>query len=241
MPLWAQLEGDLRARLEAGEFAESFPTDLELTEAYGVSRHTVREAVRHLNKTGMLKRERGRGTVVNRAEFEQSLGTLYSLFQSVESAGVEQTSEMLRCEVVTDTVAASHLELDESTELVLLERLRLAGGAPLAVDRAWMSHENAAPLLDVDWAHTALYAELATAGAPVPNQGWERLTPIIPTAADRVRLGLKKADAAFFLERLGCRDDVPIEWRTTIIRGDRYRFVTDWSAGGRSKLRPAAS
>lgn len=240
MPLWAQLEADLRTRLEAGEFDESFPTDLELTEAYAVSRHTVREAVRHLNKTGLLKRERGRGTVVNRSEFEQSLGTLYSLFQSVESAGVEQTSEVLRCEVVVDAEAAAHLEIDEAARLVLVERLRLAGGSPLAVDRAWLPHEIAAPLLDVDWSHTALYAELAAADAPVPNQGWERLTPIVPAAADRTLLGLRKSDAAFFLERLGCRDGTPIEWRTTIIRGDRYRFVTDWSAGGRSELRPAA-
>lgn len=240
-PLWSQLEADLRARLEAGEFADAFPTDLELTEAYGVSRHTVREAIRHLNKTGVLKRERGRGTVVNRAEFEQSLGTLYSLFQSVESAGVEQTSEVLRCEVVNDSVAATHLGVDESVELVLLERLRLAGGSPLAVDRAWLRREVAEPLLEVDWSRTALYRELQVAGAPVPNQGWERLTPIIPSAMDRTRLGLRKSDAAFFLERLGSRDGVVVEWRTTIIRGDRYRFVTDWSAGGRSELRPSAS
>ena len=241
MPLWAQLETDLRARLEAGEFSESFPTDLELTESYEVSRHTVREAVRHLNKTGVLKRERGRGTVVNRAEFEQSLGTLYSLFQSVESTGVEQTSEVLTLQVVADSVAASHLGVDEDADLVLLARLRLAGGVPLAVDRAWLPYSIAAPLLDVDWSHTALYAELAAAGAPVPNQGWERLTPILPTAEDRGRLRLRKSEAAFFLERLGCRDNVPVEWRTTVIRGDRYRFVTDWSAGGRSELRPTAT
>ena len=241
MPLWAQLETDLRARLESGEFSEAFPTDLELTESYEVSRHTVREAVRHLNKTGVLKRERGRGTVVNRAEFEQSLGTLYSLFQSVESAGVEQTSEVLTLEVVTDPAAASHLERDEDEKLVMLGRLRLAGGAPLALDRAWLPHEIAAPLLEVDWSHTALYAELAKAGAPVPNQGWERLTPIVPTPADRSMLGLRKTDAAFFLERLGCRDARPIEWRTTIIRGDRYRFVSDWSAGGKNELRPSVA
>ncbi len=241
MPLWAQLEAELRRRLEAGEFDERFPTDLELTESYGVSRHTVREAVRHLNKTGVLKRERGRGTVVNRSEFEQSLGTLYSLFQSVESTGVEQTSEVLALEVVQDPMAASQLGLGESTDLVLLERLRLAAGAPLAIDRIWIPADIGRPLLDVDWGHTALYAEMAKAGAPVPNQGWERLTPIIPTAADRSRLGLRKADAAFFLERLGCRDDTPIEWRTTTIRGDRYRFVTDWSAGAKSELRPSAS
>lgn len=241
MPLWAQLEQDLQTRLEAGEFNEAFPTDLELTEGYDVSRHTVREAVRHLNKTGLLKRERGRGTVVNRSEFEQTLGTLYSLFESVESTGVEQTSEVLRCEVVADPIAASHLGLDEGAPLVLVERLRLAGGSPLAVDRAWLSETIAAPLLKVDWTRTALYEELANAGAPVPNQGWERLTPIVPTPADRTRLGLRKTDAAFFLERLGSRDGRPVEWRTTIIRGDRYRFVTDWSAGGRSELRPSAS
>ncbi len=241
MPLWAQLEADLRARLEAGDFAESFPTDLELTLGYEISRHTVREAVKHLNRTGLLKRERGRGTVVNRSEFEQSLGTLYSLFESVESAGVEQTSEVLRCEIVVDPVAAAQLELPEDAKLVLIERLRLAGGAPLAVDRAWLPHSVAAPLLKVDWAHTALYAELERATAPVPNQGWERVTPIVPTPSDRSQLGLRKTEAAFFLERLGCRDGVAVEWRTTVIRGDRYRFVTDWSAGGHSELRPSAA
>ncbi len=240
MPLWAQIEADLRRRVEAGEFSEAFPTDLELTETYDVSRHTVREAIRHLNKTGLLKRERGRGTVVNRAEFEQSLGTLYSLFQSVESNGVEQTSELIRCEVVTDSVAASHLELEENAELVVLERVRLAGGAPLALDRAWLPVTFGEPLLRVDWSHTALYQELAQLGAPVPNQGWERLTPIVPAPADRERLGLRTRDAAFSLERLGLCDDVPVEWRTTIIRGDRYRFVTDWSAGGKGSLRPSA-
>ncbi len=240
MPLWAQLEAELRRRLESGEFDEGFPTDLQLTNAYGVSRHTVREAVRHLNKTGVLRRERGRGTVVNRAEFEQSLGTLYSLFQSVESAGVEQTSEVLRLEVVTDTVAAAQLQVPEDTKLVLLERLRLAGGSPLAVDRAWIAHAIGAPLLDVDWGHTALYTELANAGAPVPNQGWERLTPLLPSASDRELLGLRKTDAAFFLERLGSRDGKPVEWRTTVIRGDRYRFVTDWTTGARGELRPRA-
>jgi len=240
MPLWAQLESELLVRLEADEFADGFPTDLELTETYQVSRHTVREAVRHLNKTGVLKRERGRGTVVNRSEFEQSLGTLYSLFQSVESNGVEQTSEVLRLEVVVDSVAASNLKVGESAELVLLERLRLAGGVPLAIDRAWLPLQVAEPLLAVDWARTALYVELANAGAPVPNQGWERLTPIVPTPADRSKLGLRKTDAAFFLERLGSRDGTPIEWRTTVIRGDRYRFVADWSTGGRSELRPSA-
>ena len=242
MPLWAQLSEDLQKRLESGEFDDgAFPTDLALTNDYGVSRHTVREAVRHLNKAGVLKRERGRGTVVNRAEFEQSLGTLYSLFQSVESKGATQTSEVLEAGIVVDTVAASQLELPDDAEMVLISRLRLADESPLAIDRAWLPLSVGESLLDVDWTHTALYAELRQAGGPVPTQGWERLTPIIPAVSDRSKLGLKKRDAAFYLERLGCSDGKPIEWRTTVIRGDRFRFVADWMSGGATVLRPAST
>jgi len=239
LPLWAQLEADLQRRLDSGEFNDGpFPTDLALTNDYDVSRHTVREAIRHLNKTGVLKRERGRGTVVNRSEFEQSLGTLYSLFQSVESTGVVQTSEVLELGIVHDALAASHLKLAENADLILVSRLRMAGGAPLAVDRAWLPKTIAAPLLDADWTHTALYDELRAIGSQVPNQGWERLSPIVPNAADRARLDIAKSDAAFYLERLGSHDGEPIEFRTTVIRGDRFRFVTDWTSGTASTLRP---
>jgi len=239
MPLWAQLESDLKRRLDAGEFDDGvFPTDLMLTQDYSVSRHTVREAVRQLNKTGVLKRERGRGTVVNRAEFEQSLGTLYSLFQSVESTGVEQTSQVLELDVVTDTIAASHLGVPEKTQLVLVARLRLADGSPLAIDRAWLPLAIAKPLLEADWTHTALYDELRKAGATAPTHGWERLSPIIPSAADRKKLDLKKTEAAFHLERLGAHDGSAVEWRTTVIRGDRFRFVSEWTPGTATAFKP---
>ena len=206
LPLWAQLEAELRRRIDDGEFADGrFPTDLELTDAYQVSRHTVREAIRHLNKTGILKRERGRGTVINRSEFEQPLGTLYSLFQSIEATGTEQTSEVLEMGSVTDSIAASHLGLDEDDPLFLLARVRHAGGEALAVDRAWLPMSFAEPLLEVDWTHTALYDEMTRIGAPTPTTGWERLSPVIPPPADRALLDLPSGVAAFSLERLGMR------------------------------------
>ncbi len=236
LPLWAQLEGELRNRLDAGEFDDGFPTDAQLVSRYEVSRHTVREAIRHLNKTGVLRRERGRGTVVNRSEFEQPLGGLYSLFASIEKAGVAQTSVVLDIGARTDAVAAHELGVGEDDELFYLERLRLAGDAPLAVDRAWMPLDLAEPLLDADFTRTALYDELERIGSSRPNKGWERLTPVLPSFADRERLSLGRNDAAFFLERLGQHDNRIIEWRTTTIRGDRYRFVADWSTGADSGM-----
>lgn len=236
LPLWAQLEADLRARLDDGEFDDRFPTDAEMVAQYGVSRHTVREAIRHLNRSGVLRRERGRGTVVNRARFEQSLGSLYSLFRSIEDSGVEQTSTVLTMDVRHDSIAASQLGLPDSDQFFFLERIRFADGEPLAVDRAWLPVVLAAPLLDADFSHTALYDELERRAGVRPDQGWERVSPLIPSAADRERLGLGRSDAAFHLERLGRAGRRPIEWRTTVIRGDRYRFVSDWSTDSGSEL-----
>ena len=237
LPLWAQLEADLRRRLGDGEFDERFPTDAELTSQYDVSRHTVREAVRHLNQNGLLRRERGRGTVVNKSEFEQPLGALYSLFDSVESQGVEQRSEILAVGETTEPVAAEYLGLEPEDRLWHLERLRFAGDEPLAVDRVWLPVDIGATLAGQDFTHTALYVELERMGGGRPDRGWERITPVVPTATERKQLGLAKGDAAFSLERLGACGDRPVEWRVTVIRGDRFRFVADWGGDTDGEVR----
>ena len=231
MPLWAQLEQELHRRLSGGEFEERFPTDHELVEQYGVSRHTVREAIRHLNQAGILRRERGRGTVVNRSEFEQPLGALYSLYRSVESSGVEQRSDVLRLTQDTDVVVAGHLELDPAEPLLFLERLRYAGSEPLALDRAWLPMDVAGELLDADFERTALYDEMERRCGFRPDAGWERIAPVVPPVEDCRLLKMRRDEAAFFLERLSTWRDRPVEWRTTTIRGDRYRFVSSFRAG----------
>lgn len=231
MPLWAQLESDLKGRLDAGEFGERFPTDNELVEHYGVSRHTVREAISHLNRSGILRRERGRGTVVNRSEFEQPLGALYSLFGSIESSGAVQRSKVMELRQDLNPAVAAHLELAPDTPLLFLERLRYADDQPLALDRAWLPMEIAAPLLASDFERTALYDELELRCGRRPDAGWERIAPLLPTPEERTLLDMRRGEAAFFLERLGVADSRPIEWRTTTIRGDRYRFVSKFEQG----------
>ncbi len=231
MPLWAQLEHELKQRLEAGEFDERFPTDTELVDEFQVSRHTVREAIRHLNRTGILRRERGRGTVVNRAEFEQPLGALYSLFRSIESSGVEQRSEVLTLCEATDETAAAQLELAPDAPLLFLERVRRAGGEPLAIDRTWVPMSIGAPLLESNFERTALYDEMERLCGVRPDAGWERIAPLVPTPDERATLHLGSGQAVFFIERLSTAGERRIEWRTTTVRGDRYRFVSEFEAG----------
>ncbi|MCP4435738.1 MAG: GntR family transcriptional regulator [Actinomycetia bacterium] len=231
LPLWAQVESDLRRRMDRGEFDERFPTDEELVDSYEVSRHTAREAVRRLSQEGLVVRERGRGTVLAGGHVEQPLDSMYSLFEAVEAGGLEQTSEVLGQRTVTDAEAAGALGLEPDASLVLIERLRRADGEPLAVDRVWLPEQVGTPLAGTDWSHTSLYEQLAQHGTGRPDSGWERVRAVMPSQQDAERLGLDGPDAVFCLERLGQVADRPVEWRRSLVRADRFAVVTRFEAG----------
>ncbi len=235
LPLWAQLLADLRRRLALSEFTQRFPTDMELTGEYGVSRHTVREAVRRLDSEGLLDRRQGLGTRVRPAEFEMKIGGLLSLFRVIEASGSTQVSEVLALETRRNPEAAGHLGRDPDAELVYLERLRLAGDDPLALDQVWLPADVAGALLEVDFHHTALYDEMATRCGITLVANRERVAPVVPTATEAGLLGLAKGQAAFAVERWSDSAQGPVEWRHTLIRGDRYHIVTEWSASGRPR------
>lgn len=231
MPLWAQLQEDLTRRLAAGAFDEAFPSETELTQAYSVSRHTVREALRRLRDSGVLDSARGRLTQVHR-EIEQPLGSLYSLYRSVEAHGMRQASQVLALRRDHDAAAARALGLPAGAALIYLERLRLTDSEPLAHDRAWLPAEIAEPLLTADFDHSGLYDQLAARCGIHPTGGRERITAVQPPGPIRALLRLPEGQACLRVERKGLAGTRTIEHRVTLVRGDRYTVIADWSPRG---------
>ena len=228
--LWQQLLADLRRRLTAGEFADTFPGELTLVTEYRVSRQTVRQALRQLRTEGVVAAGRGRRPYVVPTEITQPVGALYSLFASVEANGLEQRSIVHTLDVRADGVVATRLGLEESTPLVHLERLRLAAGEPLAVDRVWLPAYLAYPLLDADFTHTALYTEYRDRCGVTLTDGEEHIRACVPTPAERLLLGVGAETAAFAINRLGRAESRLVEWRHTLVRGDRFTLTADFSA-----------
>ncbi|MFW6600523.1 GntR family transcriptional regulator [Propionibacteriaceae bacterium Y2011] len=229
VPLWSQLGDDLTRRIETGEFDDAFPGELTIAEEYHVSRQTVRMALRSLREAGIVSADRGRSPRVLAPRIEQPLGGLYSLFASVEAAGMVQRSEVLALESVTDPAAATQLGLPATTELVHLSRLRLAANEPLALDRVWLPATFAAAILQADFTHTALYDELDRRCGGRPQGGSEEIDAVILDGSNAPQLGSAPGAAAFAIHRLGCFNDRPVEWRETLIRADRFRIRAQFS------------
>lgn len=86
-PRYRQLADALIRDIDAGKYRVGalLPTEFELSERYGMSRHTVREAFRRLADIGLISRHQGIGTRVKAKSADQryiaSLSTLSDLFQ----------------------------------------------------------------------------------------------------------------------------------------------------------------
>lgn len=230
-PLWCQLRDDLLRRLGTGEFAERFPGEMELVEEYAVSRHTVREALRRLRDDGVIVSSRGRSSVARPGAVSQQLGVMYSLFHELESRGIEQRSTVLAADRRTDPDVAARLGLPPGTELVYLERVRLADDEPIAWDRAWLDPELGTPLLGADLGHTGLYDEWQRSAGVRLTGGRERIGAVVPSPAERRLLALPRGEAAMRVERTGCLGERPVEFRVTLVRGSRFSFSAEWESG----------
>lgn len=227
-PLWERILHDLERRIASGEIVDRFPTDRELVERYGVSRHTVREAVQRLHARGLVERHRGRGSFVRPDQVRQPVGTLYSLYRAVEDAGLEQRSEVLELDERQDPVAATRLELPPGSPLLYLQRIRFAGQDPLAIDAVWMPAAETRALLDVDWRRTALYDELAERCGIRLTAADELIEPSLPDEQARALLHLDDDEALFRIQRCGRVDERRFEWRVALVRGQRFAFTSSW-------------
>lgn len=84
-PRYLELRAILAAEIRAGAYivGARYPTDEKLCARFGVSRHTVREALRALQAEGLIARQPGAGTVVRALQaadpYVQSAATLEEL------------------------------------------------------------------------------------------------------------------------------------------------------------------
>jgi len=121
------------------------PTEAELCERFGLSRQTIREAIRMLAHLGMLSRHQGVGTRVERADVSQTyvqrLERASDIWQYVE----ETSRKVLRVADVKAERARVPLPGDGSRRWRMLEGLRFAADPrrPMAWTQVYVAPQYA--------------------------------------------------------------------------------------------------
>lgn len=135
---YSTLARALIADIEAGRYAVGgkIPTEAELQRRFGVSRHTVREALRELKNQGMLVAHPGIGTVVRArkagARFGYGVNSLEDLIQFTHATRMRVVS---RREIVADRELAARFGCRQGERWHEASVLRLAPREALPLGR----------------------------------------------------------------------------------------------------------
>lgn len=200
---------------------DAVPSERSLTEKFGVSRMTVRQALDALVSDGVLQREQGRGTFVapaQHADFEMRLTTFG---EEARRRGMAPGTRILEAEIVPATARVAEAlgrEVDEPLHHVA--RLRTADGTPFSVENGWIPVDLAPDLLD-GGVPESLYGALRERGF-APTWGEDTLMAAEATAQEQELLGLRGARAVMRTQRRTFAGDVAIMYSQACYRGDRY-------------------
>lgn len=185
-PLLADVvRSELKRLILGGEFqvGSKLPNEDRLCERFGVSRVTIREAVRGLIEDGLVVRRHGSGTYVTRRPLiRNSLDTNFSYTEHFEASGFKPGRKLIgfrRIPAAED--AADALGIGVGEPLVEVRRIRTADGRPAiySVDKI------PAELIDADTERSAfggsLYRILTAANHSIAHAE----AVLSPTVADR--------------------------------------------------------
>ncbi|WP_157020258.1 GntR family transcriptional regulator [Mesorhizobium xinjiangense] len=226
-PLWHQAEQALRALIADGTWPDGtqLPNEGKLSELLGVSRITVRHALRNIEEAGLLRREHGRGTFVRTSTVTAGVRGLTSFTQEMADRGLVVGSRVLEMVELpaSDDVAAA-LEIAEGDAVVKVRRLRAGNNLPIGIQTAFLPSARVPGFLGIGQVVPSLYEDLRNRFGISPMEAREIYRVGTVSADDAGLLEVAAGSPAFIVQRITSDAQGPFEFTVSTMRGDRYEI-----------------
>ncbi|MCM3570782.1 GntR family transcriptional regulator [Neobacillus mesonae] len=225
--LYLQVIDRLKQDIEEGVYKEKekLPSEFDLAKQLGISRATLREALRILEEENVIIRRHGVGTFVNsKPLFTSGIEQLNSVTDMIRQAGMKPGTIFLRSskqEAVEEDIR--HFSCPQEEEIVVIERVRTANGEPVVycIDKVpahilpeTFSHEEESIFHILN---EEAHRKITYAVAEIEPIGYhEKISPILECEPETALLVLKQ----MHYDEL----DEPVLFSVNYFKADKFRF-----------------
>lgn len=235
LPLYYQVELRLREAIESGKYrsGERLPTEKILQDTFGVSRVTVRTALRRLEEDGMISTQRGRGTFVTIQgneghRIERNTARLHSFEEDiVRQGGAPRINVHALERVPVPQRIATLLEVSEGSEILRVRRMGWVGDAPLWVESRYIHPAVVDAFSKSDASNVSITRSLESEIGQRIDSSRLRITAAIATKDQAKSLRIEEGDPVLINEFVVRADGHPIEAARAVFRADRYAFSVE--------------
>jgi len=228
----------LLEQIGKGEYrqGDKLPTEREMCEIYGVSRITIRQALSELEKDGAIRRIQGRGTFVSggkvnapsakkERKYEQLLSSIYSFSEDLRKQGVVPgTRVLVLSHIIAQAPLTEKLQVEPGHMVDVLLRLRMADDLPYAYETSYVPAEYLNGATTDEIVQLGLYNTMEKRSGIRPTNATEVFEAAIAPEIVAEALGRKGLLSVMQIERTAFYGDKIVEYCTSSIAGDKYRF-----------------
>ncbi|WP_286228755.1 GntR family transcriptional regulator [Neobacillus mesonae] len=223
MPLHIQLRNKLETLIRDGYYQEKIPSERELMDAFKVSRSTVREAVSHLVRDGILEKVHGKGTFISLKPIQDWLGSLSSTTEIIKRMGMKPDAKL-----VTHGIVKTSEDIKEVTgfdEAYYIKRIRYANDIPIAMEVQYYPVEIGEKLAQFDIEKGTLFDFLEEDLQIKFSEAEQIITSGQLTKEDAELMELPESINVLVTERLLMDQEGDlIEYYLAYFRSDMYSF-----------------
>lgn len=229
IPYYHQLYALLKESIVEKELkpGDMLPSENELCQIYSVSRTVVRSALQNLEGEGLIRRRKGKGSIVTGPKISEGLAEkLTGFYQDMADRGLSTRTKVLkREETPCPDQIALRLSIAPQTPMIMIHRLRYVESEPIALVTSFLPLQICPTLMDVDLTDRSLYEFLErTYGLMIMSAN----RVLESSSADEQQaglLGIEPGDPLMKLESISYLEDgTPVEYFLAYHRGDRTRF-----------------
>ncbi|MDR0899985.1 MAG: GntR family transcriptional regulator, partial [Lactobacillaceae bacterium] len=226
-----QIRDDFKKRIERGEFQRGsrLSSERELAEEYHVSRATLRQAITNLVDEGLIERKVGDGAYVKQKSIIENLRGVTSFSQLMKQTGRTPSTKFISYKQRKPSQEeALALDIKLEDDVVVLDRIRLGDGSPIAYEVAVLP-ATLAGSINRQELYKSLYSALENKGYRIDNAS--ALQEFHAVNADKVvatHLNIKEGDALLYLKQTSFfSNGNPFEFVQTYYAGSRYHVYLE--------------
>ena len=205
IPRHTQISQWLQTEIEEGTFKpdDKLPSENELAKKFGVSRVTVRRALQSLESASIIYRCQGLGSFVSEDRAAHNLIKLTDFNEDMSNAGLSPSSVVRKFQIVPVPYwLADQLQIDDSSKVLQIDRLRLGDGEPIAFDTTWLPVRYGQLLNEEDLSDSTIYDILEKEYDIPIIKGSYRMSAVVADAELANELHIEINSPLFLIDRL---------------------------------------
>nr|WP_197463870.1 MULTISPECIES: GntR family transcriptional regulator [Marinobacter] len=227
LPLYVQIRDRLRRDILDGTYQvhERLPSENEMMGVFGVSRITIRQALRDLHNEGLVFSAQGKGTFVSKPKAVQNVQRLEGFGEAMAAQGYEASARVLSIQQLKAPKAVmSALDLQPGEDTIEVKRVRYLNRAPVCIENSYFPMDIGRRMFGLDLSGDIFPMLENLFGIPLGGADIS-LDAILADDEAQQYLNLKSGEAILRVERLTHnRDGRPIDFEYLCYRGDSFKY-----------------